>query len=113
LAKLVKHYALSLNVKSKTDESDAKVIAQMGLARKLKSWNPVSNDIRGIKLLIREIEDIIEENKDIKNQFHALIHGKNPPKNIIERLKKELISSTSNCLKLRKKSKQPHSQTLF
>jgi transposase len=90
LAKQVKHYALSLNVKTKTDESDAKVIAQMGLERKLKPWNPASNVMRGIKLLVREREDLIDENKAIKNQLHALVHGKNPPSNIIERLKKRI-----------------------
>jgi transposase len=90
LAKQVKHYAQSLNIKTKTDESDAKVIAQMGVERKLKAWNPSSAVLREIRVLVREREDLIEESKAIKNQLHALNHGHNPPKNTIDRLKKRI-----------------------
>jgi transposase len=105
LAKQVKNYVLSLNVKTKTDESDAKVIAQMGLERKLKSWNPASDAMRGIKLLIREREDLIDENKAIKNQLHALMHGKNPPENIIARLKKRIDFINQQLLEIEKEIK--------
>lgn len=54
LAKQVKHYGLSLNIKTKTYKSDAKVVAQMGIERKLKQWNPSSPLLNRIKLLIRE-----------------------------------------------------------
>ena len=90
LAKQVKHYALSLNIKTKTDESDAKVIAQIGLERKLRAWSPSSPILRDIKLLVREREDLMDENKAIKNQLHALNHCKTPPKNIIDRLTKRI-----------------------
>ncbi len=105
LAKQVKHYALSLNVKTKTDESDAKVIAQMGLERKLKIWNPASANMREIKLLVREREDLMNENKSIKNQMHALLHGKNPPKNILERLQKRIDFIKQQLLEIEKEIK--------
>ncbi|MBL7810162.1 MAG: transposase, partial [Saprospiraceae bacterium] len=35
-----KSFARSLNAKSKTDQIDAKILAQMGLERKLDSWKP-------------------------------------------------------------------------
>lgn len=90
LAKQVKHYAQSLNIKTKTDESDAKVIATMGVERKLRAWNPFSPILREIKLLTREKDDLVAENTAIKNQMHALSHGHNPPVNIINRLKKRI-----------------------
>jgi transposase len=90
LAKQVKHYTLSLNVKTKTDKSDAKVIAQIGLERKLRAWSPSSSMLREIKLLVREREDLIDENKIVRNQLHAINHSNTPPKNIIERLTKRI-----------------------
>jgi transposase len=90
LAQQVKHYAQSLNIKTKTDSSDAAVIARMGLERKLKPWNAGSPILREIKLLLREREAIIEENKGVSNQLHALSHGHTAPVRIVERLKKRM-----------------------
>jgi transposase len=90
LAQQVKHYGQSLNIKTKTDKSDAGIIARMGLERKLKAWNAGSPLIREIKLIIREREALIEENKGVKNQLHALNHSHMPPFKIIERLKNRI-----------------------
>ncbi|KAA6436875.1 IS110 family transposase [Dyadobacter flavalbus] len=90
LAQKVKHYGQSLNIKTKTDRSDAAVIARMGLERKLKAWNAGSAALRQIKLVLREREALIEEVKGVKNQLHALSHAHQAPVPILERLKKRL-----------------------
>lgn len=90
LAGQVKHYGQSLNIKTKTDHSDAAVIARMGLERKLKPWNAGSAVLREIKLMLREREALIEEVKGVKNQLHALNHGHQAPVHIVERLKKRI-----------------------
>ena len=106
LAKQVKHYAQSLNIKTKTDESDAKVIATMGVERKLRAWNPFSPVLREIKLLIREKDDLVAERTAIKNQLHACNHGHNPPTNTIDRLKKHILFINQQLEQIQKEVKK-------
>lgn len=105
LAKQVKHYGQSLNIKTKSDESDAKVIAMMGVERKLKQWNPHSATLRQIKLLDREKESLIAERTIVKNQLHATTHGYQPPLNIIQRLQKRIEFITNQILEIEKEIK--------
>ena len=41
LANKMKHFAKSLNIKTKTDKADAQMIAQYGLERQLEWWQPM------------------------------------------------------------------------
>ena len=45
----VKHYAKSLNVKTKTDIVDARIIAQMGAERDLPHWQPPSAILKQLR----------------------------------------------------------------
>lgn len=56
----VKHYAKSLNVKFKTDKSDSKIIAQMGVEQQLRLWNPPAPIYRRLRLLTRLYEMLTE-----------------------------------------------------
>lgn len=41
LANKIKHYAKSLNVKTKTDKVDASIIAGFGIERAMSKWEPM------------------------------------------------------------------------
>jgi transposase len=75
LAKSVKMYMQSHNIKSKTDDIDSQAIAQMGLERKLSLWVVVSPVLRTIKLLCRERVMLQDEQTSVKNRLHALKHS--------------------------------------
>ena len=54
LANKIKHYANSLNVKTKADKVNAKTIAQFGLERCPDLWEPMSPQLRNLRYLCRE-----------------------------------------------------------
>ncbi|MES2679403.1 MAG: IS110 family transposase [Bacteroidota bacterium] len=82
-----KHFAKSLDIKSKTDEIDAKMLAQIGLERQLLKWQPQSENLHTIKQLCREYKDLKEKLTIIKNQLHAREHAYNSAKQVVKRLK--------------------------
>lgn len=57
----VKHYAKSLNIKTKTDVVDAKVISQMGAERSLPNWTPPS-------AILKQLRDTTRLYTDLKNE---------------------------------------------
>lgn len=67
-----KKYAASLSHASKTDRLDAQSLAWMGLERKLKKWDPVSDIFMDMRSLTREREELIKEQTMVKNKLHAL-----------------------------------------
>jgi transposase len=86
----VKHYAKSLNLKTKTDGVDAQLISRIGLERKLPLWTLPSKIMREIKFLSREYREDKEKLVVIKNQLHAKEHAHGCPASIIKRLKKQI-----------------------
>ena len=90
LAKQAKKFAESLNVKSKTDDIDARVLAQMGVDRVLSLWSPASTQMRNLKQLSRERSALKDEQSAIKNKLHALNHSHMPDERSIERIKDRL-----------------------
>lgn len=84
LANTVKAYLKSLNIKTKTDKSDAKCIAQMGIERNLKPWYPISPQMRLLKQLTRERANIQKDKTALKNQLHALKYAHLPSKAVIQ-----------------------------
>lgn len=90
LAQQVKNYAKSLNIKTKTDDSDAQCIAQMGLERNLKPWKPFSPNMRKLKQLTRERSTMLKEKTALTNKLHAFDHSYCPDKDVIK-LTKERI----------------------
>ena len=77
LANKIKHYANSLNVKTKTDKVDAKIIAQFGFERRPVLWKPMSSELRNLRYLCRERLSLKKELTRIKNQLHALTYSYN------------------------------------
>ncbi|MBZ4676308.1 MAG: transposase family protein [Anaerophaga sp.] len=81
-----KKFAESLGLRSKTDKIDAKMLARMGVERKLLQWNPCSDLFRDLRFLTRERLSLIQDRTRAKNQLHALQHSNKPQKKTIERL---------------------------
>lgn len=73
LANKVKHYGKSLNVKTKTDKVDASVLAQMGLERTLKAWQPMSPIYRQLRDLSRLKLSYKKDLNALKNQLSAMV----------------------------------------
>ena len=53
LANTSKHYFSSLNVKTKTDHVDARILSQFGAERQHKAWEPPSPVLRQLRNLTR------------------------------------------------------------
>lgn len=67
----VKHYAKSLNVKTKTDIVDARVIAQMGAERNLPHWQPPSTILKQLRDLTRLYTDLKKERTVYLNRLES------------------------------------------
>ena len=93
----IKHYANSLNVKTKTDKVDAKVIAQFGLERRPELWKPMSPGLRDMRYLTRERLSLKKELTRIKNQLHALKYSHNANAMVMD-LKQQHITFIDNAI---------------
>jgi transposase len=72
MAGKVKHYAKSLNIKSKTDKIDARTIADFGMERAHPAWEPMSAVYRQLRDLSRELLSMKKELARVKCQQHAM-----------------------------------------
>ena len=91
------HYGKSLNVKTKTDEDDAKVIAMIGCERRLRRWTaplPIYKKLRAVCRLYKTIQD---DKTQTVNRLKQIGCGHEPLreairfyKTTIKRLDKEL-----------------------
>lgn len=84
LAQKVKYFAKSLNIKTKTDKTDAKMIAIMGLNRELKLWKPLSKNFKQIRDLSRTVLRLKKMKTANSSQLHASKSANNSMKQIIE-----------------------------
>lgn len=84
LAHQVQSYAKSLNIKTKTDDSDAQCIARMGLERNLEMWKPFSPNMRKLKQLTRERSTMLKEKTALSNKLHAIEYSYCPDKDVIK-----------------------------
>lgn len=90
LANVSNAYFKSLNLKSKTDEIDARALAQLGLERNLKLWIPASSQMQGIKTLVRERLRLTKEKTMVSNQLHAHTASYHKNSNVIKRYEKRI-----------------------
>jgi transposase len=81
-----KKYGESLGVKSKTDKIDARILAQMGVERELKEWEPISAALLPLKQLTRERDMFVCKKTDFSNYLHALRHQGKPGESSIARV---------------------------
>lgn len=80
----VNHFAKSLNIKTKTDKVDARVIARMGAERKLPNWIPPHPLFKQLKDLTRGYSELMKEKTVFTNRLDALNSGYEPLPMIIK-----------------------------
>jgi len=85
-----KKFAESLNIKSKTDKIDSKMLGRMGVERILEKWVLSSKIYRLLRTLSRERRQLVKERTRIKNQLHAEEHAGEPIKTTIRRMKSHI-----------------------
>jgi len=90
LPNTAKKYFESLNVKTKTDKVDSRVLGQMGVERTLNPWTLTSKIYRVLRTLTREKEQLIDERTKVKNQLHAETHSAQPYKPSVTRFKNRI-----------------------
>jgi len=76
----IKHFAKSLNVKTKTDKIDSTVIAEIGVEREMPEWQPMSINYKELRDLCREMLSLRKEKSRAMCQLHAMnySHDKTP-----------------------------------
>ena len=85
-----KKFAESLNIKSKTDKIDSKMLGRMGVERVLEQWVLSSKIYRRLRTLSRERQQLVKERTRIKNQLHAEEHSGDPIATTMGRMKKHI-----------------------
>lgn len=75
LANKIKHFAKSLNIKTKTDKADASMIAHYGLERCPEPWQPMMPQMKSLRDLCRERLSLKQNIVSLKCQLHALKHA--------------------------------------
>lgn len=66
-----KHYFSSLNIKTKTDHADARVLSQFGVERQHKSWEPPAPILRELRNLTRYYVQLQEQKTALGNIKHS------------------------------------------
>ena len=94
----IKHFAKSLNVKTKTDKVDAAIIAEIGIERELPQWEPMAPEYRQLRDLSRELLSLKKERNRAMCQLHAMNHSHEKMATII-RIKKEQIDFYKESIK--------------
>jgi len=90
LANKMKGYAKSLNVKTKTDKVDSKVIASFGIERQVEEWKPMSPVYKDLRDFCRELLSVKKEMNRAKSQLHAMVRSHNKSKEIVNLKKKQI-----------------------
>lgn len=111
-AKLIKHFAISLGVKTKTDKIDSKVIARFSIDRNFKLWKPASPNILRIREMFRALKQLKDSKSRFMNQIHAVqfSNGKNKKvlaslKRMVKHLEQEIAKLEALILSTAKKDK--------
>lgn len=68
----VKHYAKCLNIKTKTDKVDAKIIARMGAEQQLSPWEPPRPIFQKIRALTRHLQELKSQKLIITNHLESI-----------------------------------------
>jgi transposase len=85
-----KKFSESLDLKSKTDKIDSKMLGQMGVERKLRMWKITSKRLRTIRTFTRERQQLVKESTIVKNRIHAENHKAFPEKKTLTRMNNRL-----------------------
>jgi transposase len=70
-----KHFAASLNAKSKTDAIDAKLLARFGVEREHEPWSPADPIFRQMRDMTRYRVQLLEQKTALSNILHSKDHS--------------------------------------
>ena len=87
----ISNYIRTLEIKTITDYTSAKAIAQFGLERKLDAWKKPNPIYKRLQQLTRERDQIVSARVAVKNQLHAEKSEAEPHKNSIKRLNARIV----------------------
>jgi transposase len=90
LAQRIKYFAKSKGIKTKNDVVDSGVIAEYGLERVLKVWQPPSPEFKQLRDLSREHSLITELKVMARNRLHAASCAYKKDEKVKERLQKQI-----------------------
>jgi transposase len=82
----VKHFARSTELKSKTDQLDARLLCRLGLERALPAWQPPTPALRQLRALARERQVLVRQAAQLKTRAHAYQHSYQPDSRTLMRL---------------------------
>jgi len=99
LPNMSKHYFSSLNVKSKTDEIDAKVLSQFGVERSHKAWVKPKDIYIKLRDLTRYQVQLQEQKTSLGNLEHSKENG-HDVSNLILKSNKRLIKEVDKQINL-------------
>lgn len=85
-----KQYAKSLDTRSKTDKTDARMLAQLGLERELREWIKPNPKLLELKILTRERTALKKDLTSLTNQLHAYLHSNSPVRQSVKRIEKRI-----------------------
>jgi hypothetical protein len=74
----VKHFSKSLNIKTKTDIVDARIIGKMGVERTLELWEPPDTIYKKLLSLTRLYTDLKKEKTTFTNRLDSCNSGESP-----------------------------------
>jgi transposase len=83
----VKHFARSTELKSKTDQLDARLLCRLGLERVLPAWQPPTPALRELRALARERQVLTQQGARLKTRCHAYQHSYQPDERTLLRLR--------------------------
>lgn len=101
LAQKLSYFAKSINLKTKTDKVDSKMIARFGIEKSLEDlmlWTPPSKEFKVIRDLAREHTSLKKYLTAAQSQLHAMKHAHNTYKSVIE-IKETMITFYENQIK--------------
>lgn len=87
----ISNYMRTLEIKTITDYTCARAIAQFGLERKLDHWKKPNPVYKKLQQLTRERDQIVSERVAVKNQLHAEKSEAEPHPNSLKRLNARIV----------------------
>ncbi len=102
LPQRIKYFAKSKGVKTKNDLIDSGVIADYGLERELKVWQPPGKEFKTLRDLSREHNTLTNSKSVVKNRLHAAKHSHDKDTRVIERLQSTIKFYTNQLSEIEK-----------
>jgi len=90
LPQRIKYFAKSKGIDTKNDKVDSGTIADFGLERSVKTWQPPSKKFKVLRDLSREHSILKELKVAAQNRLHAYNHSNSKDVNVIDRLESQI-----------------------